>query len=863
MGEVYRSRDTKLGRAVALKFLPASFTGDPDRVARFRREAQVLASLNHRHIAQIHGLEESDGSQFLVLELVDGESLDKRIARGPIPVEDALVLGAEIAEALEAAHERGIVHRDLKPANIALTKDGHVKVLDFGLARAVERPGAPTDLANSPTITSPAAMTGIGVILGTAAYMAPEQAKGRVADKRSDLWSFGCVVYEMLTGRRAFDGEDVTETLASVLRADVDWGQLPAATPPAVRTLLRRCLAKDPSRRLPDAGAARLELQDALEARSHPSAPAPETKRRASWRVMGLAALVMAGAAFIAGLVMGRARNSAPAEAGVVRLAMSIPAGSTVGYESAIAINPAGTQVVVALSKGTSSQLFLRRMNENAAHPVPGTDDAFDPFFSPDGTAVAFFAGAKLKKVSLQDGVVTNIADVHGGEGGAWAPDGTIVYASGQALQQVSGGGANPHPVFTYEGHVLRFPSFLPDGKSVLVSSNLVTAANAEESSLEVVSLTTGEHKVLVPDGLAARYLASGHLIFQRFGTVLAAPFDLTTRELKAAPVPVLEGVRQPSYTGVGAFACSSSGTCVYVAGAGLKDRTVEIVDRLGRRQPLPLPPDSYGAPRVSPDGGKLALWIQKLVCDISVYDFSRGTTTRLAADGDNHLPTWTPDSQEITYASRKANVPGYELLTTPVSGGRAPIALFHEPAHLLPIVPSSWSPDGRVLAYSDGDELWTLVRSEGVAHRFAESRFSQSNPAFSPDGHWIAYDSDETGRSEVYVQPFPGPGGRVLVSNDGGTGAIWAKNGHELFFTNGDQMFVVDVNPQGSLAPSRPRELFTDRLALFPSTIREYDVFPDGQRFVVLNSGELDRPTEVVVLINWFDELKAKVPVR
>ncbi|HET9361970.1 MAG TPA: protein kinase, partial [Vicinamibacterales bacterium] len=735
MGEVYRARDTRLDRDVAIKVLPESLAADRERIARFEREARTLASLNHSHIAQIHGLEESDGLKALVMELVEGPTLADRIALGALPVDEALPIAKQIADALEAAHEQGIIHRDLKPANVKIRPDGVVKVLDFGLAKAMESTGALSPgTSRSPTITTPA-MTQAGMILGTAAYMSPEQARGRPVDRRADLWAFGCVLYEMLTGARAFSGEDVGEVLAAVIKTEVDWNRLARLAPARIQTLVRRCLRKDPRQRLGDAGAVRLELEDVLGA---PEDEVASPRRRA---------LVSAPIAMFVGLIAVAASSAitvwlrAPATpqttSSVARLTMSLPAGTELAGGISVAISPDGTQVAYVASRGGIPQLYLRLLNDFEARPLADTERAAAPFFSPDGKWLGFFADSKLKKVSTTGGVVVELADAPGlyGPAGAWGPDDTIVYPGPMGLAEIAAAGGTSRPLLPPEQRAASalFPDFLPDGKTLLVSS--ASGDAAEDRSIDLMTMSTGERRVLVQRGIMPRYLPTGHLIFLRGGALMAVPFDLGRLEPVGTPVEVLTGVRQEFF---GTFSCSRHGSCVYIPGGAPDQQRVTLVDRTGSARPLPLPPGNYVNPRYSPVGDKLLFQMGGYRCDVDTFDIARGTTTRVTSENDNHWPVWAPDGKRIAYTSYQQKGPlGYQLIArSPTGGGEERLG----PAELTvgPVTPISLSSD--TLVFADRGDLWSLSLSPNSQPRpFAPSRFNETAPAFSPDGRWLA----------------------------------------------------------------------------------------------------------------------------
>ena len=859
MGEVYRAADTVLGRQVAIKVLPEKVAADPERLARFEREAKTLAVLNHPHIAQIYGFERSDATPALVMELVEGETLADRIARGPLPVDDALTIARQIAEALEAAHGQGIVHRDLKPANIKITPRGDVKVLDFGLAKLVEANVAgldPQALSLSPTITSPA-MTGVGVLLGTAAYMAPEQARGKPADKRSDIWAFGCVLYEMLAAKRAFDGDDAAETLASVMAREVDWTRLPPNVPTTVRTLIRRCLERHQRKRVSDIAVALYVLEEAASALG--------TKGESPKRANALALYAVVPIAVMAGLIgwmVGARQRPVPLAAASTQARLTLPVsrGTELSDGASVAISPDGAQVAYVARRDGVQQLYVRAMNGADARVLSGTEAAGTPVFSPDGQWIAFLAGGKLKKVSIAGSVVVPLADANENGGIAWADTHTILFTALQpgGLQSISDAGGTPKPLIAGTG--ARHPQLVPGSDIMLFTSR--TGSTPDQQSIETFNLRTQQRKVIVQGGYAPYYLPTGHLVFQRSGTVMAAAFDSQRLELTGTPVPVIEGVRQP-FNGVGAFSCSRSGTCVYVAGAPYTQRTVALVDRAGVSQAVPLPPRSYTHPRFSPDGSKLLFWIQQLRCDLEIYDVVRRTTIRLVSEADTHDPIWTATGSRVAYRARKPGMttPGYELFSRLANGNGSEEPMRATPLNLGdPVSEIALAPDGRSIIFADRGDIWSLPPS-GEPTRIVQSPFNDASPAVSPDGRWLAFWSDESGRPEVYVQRLSGPADKRPVSTDGGTEPVWSRDGRELFFRSGDQMMVVEVGQQPTFSTSRPKPLFA---AVFTrgDIYANYDVSPDGARFIVVNPGEDERrATDVSVLLNWTEELKQKIP--
>jgi len=891
MGEVYRATDANLKRHVAIKVLPETLAGNAEHLARFQREAEALAALNHPHIAAIYGLERAGGTTAIVMELVDGPTLADRIASaGALPIDEALAIAKQIADALEAAHERGIVHRDLKPANIKVKDDGTVKVLDFGLAKIVEpdRGGATTGgfgvtgASQSPTITTPAmpfdyrsghpeqsrGVTMAGVILGTAAYMSPEQAKGRSADKRSDLWAFGCVFYEMLTGKRAFAGDDVAEILADVIKSEVNWDHVPQAVPLRIRTMLRRCLRKDPRQRLGDAGAVRLELEDALV--SPEGAASPPSRRGLVSLPLALTAGLIAMAAASGVTVWLRPPAAAGPAPSVARLSLSIPAGTELTEGVSVVISPDGEQVAYVATRGGIPQLYIRSLKDFEARALPDTKHATAPFFSPDGLWLGFFADGKLKKVSTTSGVVVELADSGPpyGLAGAWGPADMIVYPGPMGLAEIAASGGTSRPLLPppvsqgrnapTAARSALFPDFLPGGEALLVSSDS-GGDSTEDRSIDVMTISTGERRVLLQRGIMPRYLPTGHLVFLRGGALMAVRFDLQRRETVGTPVEVVTGVRQNSF---GTFSCSTHGSCVYIPGVAPGQRRLTIVDRSGATRSLPLPANNYTRPRFSPSGDRLSWQNGGARCSIDVFDIGQGRTTRLTPEYDNHNPVWAPDGQRIAYVSYQGDRRGYHLTARPATGGVE--ERLGPPDHDVgPTTEIAWSALGAVV-YAERGELWSLSLSAGSQPQpFAPSRFNESSPTFSPDGRWLAFVSDESGRTEVYVRPFPGSGESHTISVGGGSEPVWDRRGRELFYRNGDAVMVVAVTTQPTLTAGRPRLLFTGPFVRGSDRVN-YDASPDGESFVMLDSGEdSGAATKINLMLNWFEELKRLTPTN
>jgi Tol biopolymer transport system component len=894
MGVVYSALDTNLGRTVALKMLPEAIAHDPDRVVRFDREARALAALNHPHIATIYGLERSPSATAIVMELVEGDTLADRIARGPIPMDEALPIARQIAEALEAAHEQGIVHRDLKPANIKVRPDGTVKVLDFGLAKLnvandLNTPRAssePNAISMSPTVTSPAMMTGVGALLGTAAYMAPEQAKGRPADKRSDIWAFGCVFYEMLTGKRAFPGDDVSDTLVAILRDQPDWSALPVDTSDEIRRLLRRCTEKDRTRRLPDIGAARLEVDDALSgaagnaARVHVDLAKPQWRRALPWAVAGTfgVGLALTLALFIP------SRATPPSMPLRVRGELGADVAPVVDQGAAIVLSPDGRLLVFSAQKGVGSEagLFVRRLDQLEATPLAGTEGARNPFFSPDSRWIGFFAGGKLKKILVAGGAAVVLADAPNGRGGAWAPDGTIVFTPNNtadvSLQRVSsaGGTAQPLLMLTKGETTQRWPQILQDGKLVLFTSSPVTAA-WDDANVVVQRLPAGERKIVLHGGYYARYLSSGHLVYVHEGTFFAVPFDLNQLEIVGEPVPVLPSVIASSITGGAQFAASDNGTVAYLPGRGLEINNVPIIwaDRTGKTTALRASPGNWAGLLFSPDGSRLAMDISDgKQRDIWIHEWARDTLSRVTFEPvDDANPVWTPDGRRIAFASKRGNA-FYNLYWQPADGsGAAERLLESRDSHLIP---GSWHPSGRYLAFhqitrpADPDLMILPMEGSdaagwkpGVPQVFLKTPAAEQVPMFSPDGRWIAYYSNESGRNEVYVRPFPGPGGQWQISVAGGTYPTWSRTKPELFYATLDQhIMVVQYHGDGKSFQADKPMPWTD-VTFADGQYRRFTLHPDGNRFAMGKLPDTPAGDTVVMIFNFFDELRRSAPVK
>jgi eukaryotic-like serine/threonine-protein kinase len=875
MGEVYRAHDSKLQREVAIKILPHIFAADPDRVRRFEREAQSLAALNHQNIAQVFGVIDIDPHEAgghttaLVMELVDGEDLAQRLGRGPIPLDDTLAIAVQIADALEAAHERGIVHRDLKPANIKVRSDGAVKVLDFGLAKAIDpmesnldsaRSRAETD--NSPTFTSPVraradGRTEIGVILGTAAYMAPEQARGRAVDKRADIWAFGCVVYEMLTGRPPFCGDDVSLTLAAILKEPVDYTALPPEVPASVRRMLRRCLEKDPRKRLSSSADVRLDLQDAgvepaVAESSRVSAPA--------WRAAAL--WITAGAAIGAvALVVVGWRPARTAEIRVVTSLLSFDVPLHLGLNRAFALNPSGTEIVfVGNATADHYNLYRRRLDEEETSLIPGTENAEGLFFSPDGQWIAFVQNGRLKKMPSAGGAALDVAEAVGNQGGAFAPDGSIVYnpQHGEGLLRIAAGSTEPTTLTRVDraqgeaGH--HWPHMLPDGKHVLFTMEL-DGKPYSEAKIMLLSLASGERRLLVEAGSDARYISTGHLVYWRDGTIWRVPFDTSRMEVTGTATAVVRGVMLSEPNGQAHFSIADNGTMVYVQGRDTQEeRGLMIVDRQGTARALG-DHRAFETVSVSPDGTRISTTIVAANDSLWLTDPDRPSYTRITFEAENCCAIWSPDGSRIALA-RHSGGELRQIYVMPADGSAPPERLRESDRGEYPV---SWTANGNLLAFTrierSGGDVWVLeMDGKHQARPVLTTRFSEIDPTFSPDGRWLAYASDESGQYEVYVRPFPGPGLKRMVSTAGGTEPRWRGDGREIFYRAGVAVLAADVTLTPALHTSDPHVLFK---GMFRATSgwASWDALPDGKHFLLIQ--DFARPrTSVTMVQNWVQSL-------
>ncbi len=870
MGEVWLAQDESLGRNAALKVLPAEFEKDPERLVRWEREARLLASLNHPNIATVYGIEPAGGSHVLALELVEGQTLAERIAEGAMPVREALPVFRQIAAALEAAHDAGIVHRDLKPSNVIVTPEGRVKVLDFGLAKPFAGPSHSTG-EESPTLTQRG--TEAGVVLGTAAYMSPEQARGRAVDRRTDVWAFGCTLFEALAGRTSFGGATPSDTLARVLEREPDWEALPAGTPPLVRQLLRRCLRKDAAERLRDMGDARLLIEEAIADASAPQgqpAPPPATAKRfpsraALWTVAGVA-LGLAAPFLWRTFLPGKTRPAigAPsAHAPLVSFTVATPPGLglAVYMSASLAFSRDGKTLAMALQGHEGSGLYVRRLEALGATMVPGTDRAGSPFFYPGDDWVGFEAGGRLQRVAVSGGAPQPLCELPYSGGATATGSGAAVVLVPSwtgGLYELAGPGALPRRLAAPrkakgEGAYI-WPAALPEGRGVLFAI-WKGGRSHDEGSIAVLARGETEPRIVLEGGYIPRY-ARGTLFFVRGGEILAAPFDLERLSTTGRAVPVASGVLADPGSGAAQYAVSPEGTLAYVAG-GVRApaRRIVLVDRAGTTRAVTQTDRAYIAPRLSPDGRRLALWTEESETHAWTYDLARGTFSRVGSSTDDHSPMWSPDGKRLAYESGREGIHQVFVLE---EGGTERRVTSGDHHHYL----GDWSPDGRWLVYTEfhpetGSDLWAVDPSGTPPPRpVVRTRSAEREPAVSRDGRWIAYASDESGRFEIYAQPFPGPGERTQISAEGGEEPAWSRDGRELFYRAGNRMMAASVRTDPTLEVGRPAVLFTGSYHDNLAPARTYDVGADGRFVMVTEPTGAELPQEIRVVLGLADDL-------
>jgi serine/threonine protein kinase len=879
MGEVYRARDTKLGREVAIKVLPANFVNDPERLSRLQREARMLAALNHANIATIYGLEQCDGVSCLVMELVPGETLAERVKAGPLGIEEALKIAVQIAEALEAAHEKGIIHRDLKPANVKVTPEGKVKVLDFGLAKAFAGEATNEDIGNSPTLSRAATMQ--GVILGTAAYMSPEQTKGKAVTKATDIWGFGCVLYELLSGHPAFEGDDITEILAAVVRAEPSWNRLQENTPQSIHKLLRRCLRKDRRQRFQDATDVRIEIEDALTSPAATSVTGAEPLPNSTWTQklwFAITAMFFLTTIVLASVLIYDHRS--PSESAAVRFFVSAPdkmsfesgigAGAT-GYTGG-SLSPNGRRLAfTAKDESGKVMLWVRALDSLVSQPLLGTDGAALPFWSPDSRTIGFFVLGKLKKIDVEGGPPQTLTEAPNARGGTWNRDGVIVFAPSNSgpLSRVSsaGGAAEAATKLSPQQSGHRFPSFLPDGRHFLY----FVVGTAESAGVFIGSLDSADGQRLLAADSPAVYAPPGYVMFVRQGILLAQAFDDKKLLLRGEPVPLAE---QVAFDGPGsAFSVAESGALTYRTGTGPRDLRLTWVDRSGKPIESVGAPGAYLGPDISPDGKRIAVHRHDGTGgDVWLVEAVGGKTSRLTFDAsqESSSPIWSPDGSRIVFGSRRSGKWG---LYQKLANGTGNEELLIESD--LVKSPTSWSADGKFILYMVQDpktnaDVWALpLTGDRKPFPLLQTPFIESHPQISPDGKWFAYSSDETGRREIYVQSLPPGAGKWQISSNGGFYARWRRDGKELFYMetiSRGKLISVGVNAAGAtLEFSTPRPLFdTGYVNLSFSHTGNWNTFAvsaDGQRFLIPRpesslTGDLNN-TPITVVLNWRAGLK------
>jgi serine/threonine-protein kinase len=879
MGEVYRARDTRLERTVAIKILPEQLSQDPVRKQRFEREAKTISNLNHPHICVLYDVGHQDGIDYLVMECVEGETLAKRLEKGPLALEQVLKYGAQIADALDRAHRTGVVHRDLKPGNIMLTSTG-AKLLDFGLAKPVT---PPVSLATLTATKQESPVTQEGTIVGTFQYMSPEQVEGKELDGRSDIFSLGAVLYEMLTGQRAFQGKSQLSVASAILEKEpAPVSSFKPLTPPALDQAIHRCLAKDPEERWQTARDLALELKWIAEGVSQASVVRPpaalrKLRERVAWALVAVGfVLGTVGAAFI-----GWHFRPATGTKTVSRFAFTIPApreqsavwvvgGFPLSDFPDVAISRDGTEIAYLASDGKTTRVFLRPIDSLEASPLAGTQGALTPFFSPDGQWIGFFADGKLKKVSTHGGEPAVLCEAQMNRGASWGPDDVITFAPTLfgGLMRVSAAGGSSELVASPDAskgeRSYRWPEILPGGKAVVfVIAEAKDVGFFTQSKIAVERLDTHERKILPVQGTYPHYSPSGHLLFAREGRVFAVQFDVNRLEVTGQPVPVLDGVKTSPNSGVASFMVSDSGSLVYLpqsdsAGEG----SLVWVDRRNQVQALGAPLRRYSSPKISPDGHRVALAIfSGNNVDIWVYEIPHRTLTRLTFGERSVGPLWSVDGKRITFRGTRGA--GSDIYWKPADGSGAEETLTSGPSLIQ--VPTSWSPDGKFLTYwtvglETGRDIWILpLEGERKPRPFLQTKFDELDPKFSPDGRWIAYTSNESGQFEVYVQLFPGPSGKWQISTDGGSNPVWERNGRELFYLSATKIMGVSVTAQPAFSASLPRPVADIPPSLMTALANSvYDVSPDGQRFLFVKANtETGPPEEARVVLNWTEELK------
>jgi serine/threonine protein kinase/Tol biopolymer transport system component len=883
MGEVYRAHDEKLNRDVAIKVLPTQLSQDEDRLRRFEQEAKAAGTLSHPNILGVFDVGTHNGLTYLVAELLEGEELRERLNRGPMPQRKAIDFAQQIAAGLAAAHEKGIVHRDLKPENLFVTTNDRVKILDFGLAKLSEPP-AVTDGSNSEAATR-RALTDPGTVMGTVGYMSPEQVRGHQADHRSDIFSFGAILYEMLAGERAFRRETMAETMTAILKEEpAELSETNSKINPQLEKVVSRCLEKTPERRFHSAH----DLGFALESLTAPSGStsqslsALESQRTVSqnrvfnrgnlgWAIGAVALLVAASA----GILMYLSRRSGEANRETVRQFILAPPaeGALALHSLALLFSPDGTHIISSLVVSGKTKLFDRPLAASAAHPIDGTEGATDPFFSPDGQWLGFFSDGALKKVPLNGGAAEAICKAENPRGGVWSSDGSIIFTPGTdaSLYRVSASGGSAEPVSTIDGAARershRWPDALPGGKAILFSVAYDVGNPLDNANVALLDLDTGKHKILIKGGAFARYLSAGYIVYARGNAIFAVPFNLKTLEVTGSPVTVLENVMMSQSNARVQFSLSRGGDLVYLEGRSddSRDAAQPLVwlDRHGTEQPLTQARERFSKPRLTADGRTLFVEVADPEAAIWAYDINRETLTRVTHGGVSYGPVPSPDGTRVAYEATRNGVAGALLASVDGSGEQRLTSTKRID------VPTSWSPDGKLLALTTVGESGNYevrflpVDGNHTPQIFVQGPFNAGGARFSPDGHWVAYVSDESGRNEVYVRPYPEAGTRLQISAAGGSQPVWSRNGRELFFRKGDELLAVNVTLAPSFTAGKPLVLFSrstpeDSSGMAYGLMADYDVSNDGRRFVFpkYNPDSSNVPRARVIL-DWFFELK------
>ena len=851
MGVVYRARDSRLQRDVALKVVHPHLL-DANHLDRLRREARVLAALGHPSVASVYELGETDGMAFVVMEFVPGETLADRLVAGPLPASDVVRIACQLAAALESVHDKGLIHRDLKPANIKLTPDGVVKVLDFGLAKTTRG----SDGSHSDLLTG-SVKTREGVIAGTMGYMSPEQARGQEIDRRTDIWAFGCVLYEMIVGRPAFAGPTTADTIAAVMERPVNWTAIPADAAPAITRVLRRCLQRDPKQRLRDIADARLELEDTTTDAAASTAPATR-----KWLWIGTTTGLLATGFALGALTMPTTRSTSDIDrpAHFVVPLPSTPLGA-LDFPSAV-ISPDGTRIVYVGSRGGRTQMFQRILNAIDPVPIAGTTNAISPFFSPDGQWVAFFSDGQLKKVNLQGGQPIALCDAPVGLGGSWGSHDVIAFAAatGSGLSRVSADGGTTQRLTMLDvaqgefSH--RWPQWLPDGETILFTVGMSgTWSNAE---IVAQSVTSGKRTVLVRGGTNPHYLSDGSLLYAQNGRIMRVALDASSLTISGSPVAVLEDVRQ-SADGGAQLSVARTGSAVFIPGGpDASERRLVSVSRNGISTPFAAPPGAYAFPRASPDGQKLIVATESPTRDLWLYDVTSGTTAQITFDAGATSPVWTRDAKRVTFSSTQ--VGALNLFTTVIGeGGRSERLAPNENQQF----PGAWIPDGALVFTEQrpatGRDILILNAGERTPRPLLESRADESSPKISPDGRWLAYVINEGARNDVYVAPISNPARARRVSVEASSEPVWAPGGRELYYRQGTAMMSATIDASGRVQSS-PRTLFEGDFVRGTLDAANYDVLPDG-RFVMVQRASQGSEPMLHVFLNWVGTLSATSP--